>query len=280
MNTPFAIRPPAVAGLFYPNDPVALKEMVAGFLAESDNRSPLAEETIPAAAVPKAIIAPHAGFIYSGAIAASAYGRLAPVRGRIRRVVLLGPAHRVGFRGLATTGAGFFRTPLGDIPIDRAATATIADLPQVIPLDEAHAEEHSLEVHLPFLREVLGDFGLVPLVVGDAHPPAVGEVLARLWGGPDTLIVVSSDLSHYLPYDEAMRRDDATARAIETLDLAGIDSHDACGAHPIGGLLHLARQRAMTVLRLDLRNSGDTAGDRRRVVGYGAWAFFESGERP
>nr|VFJ90375.1 MAG: hypothetical protein BECKH772A_GA0070896_100216 [Candidatus Kentron sp. H]VFJ91584.1 MAG: hypothetical protein BECKH772B_GA0070898_100196 [Candidatus Kentron sp. H]VFJ98173.1 MAG: hypothetical protein BECKH772C_GA0070978_100196 [Candidatus Kentron sp. H] len=267
-------RSPAVAGLFYPDDPAALREMVAGFLKESGERN----DPPPGAPAPKAIIVPHAGFVYSGAIAASAYGRLARVRSRIRRVVLLGPAHRVGFRGIATTSADLFRTPLGDIPVDRAAIAAIADLPQVIVLDEAHAEEHSLEVHLPFLKEVLDDFGLAPLVVGDARPEAVSQVLARLWGGPESLIVVSSDLSHYLPYEQARRKDNATARAIETLDIAAIHSQDACGRHPIGGLLHLAKQRSMTVHRLDLRNSGDTAGDKRRVVGYGAWAFFESGE--
>nr|VFJ49246.1 MAG: hypothetical protein BECKDK2373B_GA0170837_10231 [Candidatus Kentron sp. DK] len=285
MNTPSAnrkttIRPPAVAGLFYPDEPAALKEMVAEFLRnpgkKGENPTPAVDGKSQAA--PKAIIAPHAGFVYSGAIAASAYGRLASVRDRIRRVVLLGPSHRVGFRGIAVSSAAFFRTPLGDIPIDGEAIDSLSDLPQVMVLDKAHAQEHSLEVHLPFLREVLDDFALIPLVVGEASPEAVAEVLERLWGGADTLIVISSDLSHYLPYERAREQDGATARAIETLDLAAMHPHDACGLHPMGGLLHLARQRGMTVERLALCNSGDTAGDKTRVVGYGAWAFFESGE--
>ncbi|NNJ84270.1 MAG: AmmeMemoRadiSam system protein B, partial [Gammaproteobacteria bacterium] len=227
---------------------------------------------------PKAIIAPHAGFVYSGATAAFAYEKFAAVRARIRRVVLLGPAHRVGFRGLATTSADFFRIPLGDIPIDKEAIATVRGLPQVVLLDKAHVEEHSLEVHLPFLWEVLDDFMLVPLVVGDTRPEEVAQVLEKLWGGSDTLIVISSDLSHYLPYEQARQKDDATARAIETLDITALHPHDACGHHPIAGLLYLAQKRGMLVDRLDLRNSGDTAGDKGRVVGYGAWAFFEPGE--
>nr|VFK52241.1 MAG: hypothetical protein BECKTC1821D_GA0114238_11602 [Candidatus Kentron sp. TC]VFK56941.1 MAG: hypothetical protein BECKTC1821F_GA0114240_101337 [Candidatus Kentron sp. TC] len=284
MNIASAIRPPAVAGLFYPADPTTLKEMLEGFLREfvgneegiSDpSRSKPVSEPLP-----KAIIAPHAGFIYSGSIAASAYGKLAraKVNGNadIRRVILLGPSHRVLFRGLAVTGAAFFATPLGDIPVDRKAIARIADLPQVGVLDEAHASEHSLEVHLPFLREVLEDFMLVPLVVGETRPKEVAEVLERFWDDEGTLIVVSTDLSHYLTYNQAKEQDSITARAIETLDTTAIHSGDACGRNPVNGLLHMAKQRRMSIERLDLRNSGDTAGDKARVVGYGAWAFFES----
>lgn len=288
MNIASAIRPPAVAGLFYPDDPIALREMVGGFLRGTAGNGRVKEDPAwrdsigsnPSRGLPKAIIAPHAGFIYSGPIAASVYGRIAraEMAARIRRVVLLGPSHHIPFRGVAATSAGFYGTPLGDIGLDGAAITRIADLPQVTILDEAHLPEHSLEVHLPFLREVLDDFMLVPLVVGETPPAEVAEILERLWGGGDTLIVVSTDLSHYLTYDQAREQDDGTARAIEALDTATIDPRDACGRNPINGLLHVAKQRGMQVERLDLRNSGDTAGDKRRVVGYGAWAFFESEE--
>nr|VFK15397.1 MAG: hypothetical protein BECKLPF1236B_GA0070989_10773 [Candidatus Kentron sp. LPFa] len=280
MNVASTIRPPAVAGLFYPGDPTTLKEMVGGFLrefAESEGEISVPSRSEP---IPKAIIAPHAGFIYSGSIAGSAYGKLAragrEANAHIRRVILLGPSHRVLLRGLAATSAAFFATPLGDIRVDREAIDRIANLPQVGILDEAHASEHSLEVHLPFLREVLEDFMLVPLVVGEARPEEVAEVLERLWDDEGALVVVSTDLSHYLAYDQARERDSITAHAIETLDTSAIHSEDACGRSPVNGLLYAAKHRGMVVERLDLRSSGDTAGDKARVVGYGAWAFFES----
>nr|VFK55081.1 MAG: hypothetical protein BECKTUN1418F_GA0071002_106213 [Candidatus Kentron sp. TUN]VFK56869.1 MAG: hypothetical protein BECKTUN1418D_GA0071000_105413 [Candidatus Kentron sp. TUN]VFK60942.1 MAG: hypothetical protein BECKTUN1418E_GA0071001_106013 [Candidatus Kentron sp. TUN] len=279
MNIMSAIRPPAVANRFYPGEPVALKETVREFLREfSKNESAEKERDAPdspSSTIPKAIIAPHAGFIYSGPTAGAAYGRLVPAHANIRRVVLLGPSHYIRFRGLATTSADFYHIPLGDISVDRTAIARLADLPQVVLLDEAHVSEHSLEVHLPFLREVLDDFMLVPLVVGETHPEEVAEVLERLWGNSDTLVVISTDLSHYLTYERAKQQDSITAHAIETLDTTAIHPEDACGRNPINGLLHFAKQQGMTVQRLDLRNSGDTAGDKKRVVGYGAWAFFE-----
>ncbi len=261
MNT----RPPAVAGLFYPAEPGALHRDVARYLTEAREF----------AYRPKAIIAPHAGYIYSAPIAASAYRLLEPLRGQISRVVLLGPVHRVWVTGLALPGVEAFDTPLGTIPLDREAMAEIADLPQVEILTAAHAREHSLEVQLPFLQEVLGSFKLVPLAVGGATPQDVAEVLERLWGGDETLIVVSSDLSHYLPYQTSNRVDKATAQAILDLrtDLAG---EQACGAHPINGLLLAAKHHGLRPHLLDLRNSGDTAGDRDQVVGYGAFAFTET----
>ena len=225
-------RHPAVAGLFYPADPRELRAMVANFLAAAP---------AVATSAPKAIIVPHAGYIYSGPVAATAYACLRPVRGRVTRVVLLGPSHRVGFDGLALTGADSYMTPLGRVPIDTGAASVLADLPQVRVLDAAHAQEHSLEVHLPFLQEVLGEFSLVPLVVGEAAPKEVGEVLARLWGGPETLIVISSDLSHYHDYATAQARDRATARAIEALRYEDIGYEDACGRNPVNGLLYVAR---------------------------------------
>jgi AmmeMemoRadiSam system protein B len=226
------------------------------------------------ARAPKAIIAPHAGYIYSGPIAASIYARLAPLRGRIRRVVLAGPAHRVYVHGLAVPSSAAFDSPLGPVALDRKAIDALLDLEFVESSDRAHAHEHSLEVHLPFLQSVLGEFELVPLVVGDASPAQMAGVFDSLWGGDETLIVVSSDLSHYLPYDLARKRDESTAQAIVALD-EGLEPDEACGAAPINGLLRIARERGMRCERVDVRNSGDTAGDKDRVVGYGSFAFTE-----
>ncbi len=257
------VRLPAVAGMFYPADPQQLQGAIRQYLASATAEGP----------PPKAVIAPHAGYAYSGPIAASAYARLLALRGSVQRVVLLGPSHRVGFIGLATSGADLYRSPLGDIPLDRTAIAGLADLTQVKELDQAHALEHSLEVHLPFLQEVLGEFSLVPLVVGDASAEEVAQVLERLWGGPETLIVVSSDLSHYHDYATARRQDHHTAEAITQLQPEALHREDACGRNPVRGLLTVARRRGLQVEMVDLRNSGDTAGPRDSVVGYGAWLF-------
>lgn len=257
-------RRPAVAGLFYPADPAQLRGQLTRLLGDATAAGP----------PPKALIAPHAGYIYSGPVAARAYARLAPRAGRIERVVLLGPAHRVPVRGIAVPSAEEFATPLGAVAVDQAALAQLRDLPQVVVSDRVHDPEHSLEVHLPFLQQVLGAFRLVPLVVGEASPEQVAEVLARLWGGPETLIVVSTDLSHYLPYAEARATDHATVGRI--LGLTPTLAHDqACGATSVNGLLAFARGRGLRIELLDLRNSGDTAGDRSRVVGYAALALHE-----
>jgi len=223
---------------------------------------------------PKALIVPHAGYIYSGPIAASAYAQLIPLSGTIRRVVLLGPTHRIGVRGLALPTCDAFATPLGNVPVDHEAEASLAGLPQVIRHPGTHAQEHSLEVQLPFLQEVLGDFSLVPLAVSDASPEEVAEVLETLWGGPETLIVISSDLSHYHSWAAARDMDGASARSILALSLLR-DHEQACGATPVNGLLLAARHHGLIPRMLDLRNSGDTAGDRNRVVGYGAFAFVQ-----
>lgn len=257
-------REPAVAGMFYPDDPVLLQQQLDGLLrGEGDPEIR-----------PKALIVPHAGYIYSGPVAASAYEQLYPIREQIERVVLLGPAHRVGFRGLAATSARYFSTPLGLIRIDQEAMDEVLLMPQVKVLDEAHAQEHSLEVQLPFLQTVLNkDFGLIPFVVGEADSETVAEVIEKLWGGAETLLVISSDLSHYQDYATARRLDSATSTAIEHLNPAAIDYHQACGRNPVNGLLLAARHHHLRVKTLDLRNSGDTAGGRDRVVGYGAYAF-------
>jgi len=262
-----SIRAPAVAGMFYPGANRELAQNLAQMLGA-------AAHDAPERAVPKAIIAPHAGYIYSGPVAASIYALLAPARGRISRVVLLGPTHRVAMRGLALPGCEAFATPLGTVPVDAEAVAALRKLPQVGVSAQAHALEHSLEVHVPFLQVVLEKFTLVPLAVGRATPQEVGDVLDLLWGGPETLIVVSSDLSHYLNYNDAQALDRATATAI--LALATDISHEqACGATPVTGLTHVARRRGLKPELIDLRNSGDTAGDKNRVVGYGSFAFYE-----
>ncbi|MBB4286474.1 AmmeMemoRadiSam system protein B [Roseospira goensis] len=267
---PGPVRPPAIAGAFYAGDAAALRRDVAAML-EAGRAARAAE-----APVPKAVIAPHAGHVYSGALAARAYARLEPARERLRRVVLIGPAHRVPFHGIALSGAAAWRTPLGDVPLDQAwARERLAGIAGVAVRDEAHAAEHCLEVHLPFLQATLGDAALVPLLVGRAEPAQVARVLEALWDGPETVLIVSSDLSHFLDYDRCCSRDAGTAAAIEALDSAVIGPHEACGCTPVNGLLSLARARGLRVERLGLCNSGDTAGPRDRVVGYGAWAFHD-----
>lgn len=265
------VRAAAVAGLFYPTAPTLLAADVRAHLARAVAR--------PAAiaAAPKAIIVPHAGYVYSGAVAAAAYARLEAARGAIRRVVLLGPTHRVAVRGLAVPTARAFATPLGTVGVDREAVRAALALPHVRESDAAHAAEHSLEVQIPFLQTVLGEFSLVPFAVGDATPEEVAAVIDLLWGGPETLIVVSSDLSHYHRYAEAREIDRATADAVLALS-ATLDHEQACGATPVNGLLQSARRHGLRPELLDLRNSGDTAGDKSRVVGYASFAFGRSAD--
>jgi len=261
------VRPAACAGRFYPAEPDTLRHMVREFLKSA---------RLPEGSPPKAIIAPHAGYIYSGPIAGAAYGALGRDREVIQRIVLLGPSHYAPLRGLATSSAEAFASPLGDVPLDRAAVQAAEALPHVTPSDGAHAPEHCLEVQLPFLQLVLGDFSLVPLLVGDATPEEVARVLAALWGGPETRVIVSSDLSHYQGYHAAMALDATTARAIESLRADDVEDDGACGCRPIRGLLHQARKVGLKAKTLDLRNSGDTAGPRDQVVGYGAFVFTEA----
>ena len=243
-----------MAGMFYPGEPAELRRMIEGFLAEAKPGPH-----------PKAIIAPHAGYVYSGPIAASVYKRINPED--VSRAVLIGPSHRVAFRGLAASSAPAWRTPLGEVSVARPNFVQISDA--------AHAQEHSLEVQVPFLQMVLGDFTLLPLVAGEASAAEVAEVLEKCWGGPETLIVISSDLSHYESYKTAREMDTAAAKAILALDERGLEYDNACGLVPICGLLHLAKQKKMRAELVDLRSSGDTAGSRDQVVGYGAFAFYE-----
>jgi AmmeMemoRadiSam system protein B len=267
----YLVRKPAVAGTFYPGQRQPLADEVGRMLADATKPASVQ------AADPKAFIVPHAGYVYSGTTAASAYALLGPKAHTIERVVLLGPVHRFPVRGLAAPGVDAFSTPLGEIQVDTDAIAALAQLPQVVLSPQAHTLEHSLEVQLPFLQAMLPRFTLVPLAVGDATPDEVAQVLAVLWGGPETLIVISSDLSHYLPYSAAQTTDQATLECILRLD-GHLTHSQACGATPINGLLLAARAHHLRPRVLAQCNSGDTAGDRQRVVGYAAIVFVENGD--
>ena len=266
-----AIRPAAVAGMFYPAAPKDLAWELEDMLAHApgDGFAP---------GFPKAMIVPHAGYIYSGSCAAAAYDMLRPARGIVRRVVLLGPCHRVAVRGIALPEATAFVTPLGSIPIDREAVGQISGLPQVVVSSAVHAQEHALEVQLPFLQHVLGEFSLVPLAVGAATAQQVSEVIEKLWGGDETLILISSDLSHYHPYAEACAIDRGTVDAILAFN-TGIDHEQACGATPIAGMLLAAKNHGLVPQLLDLRNSGDTAGGKGKVVGYASFAYWAGADK-
>ncbi|MDR2851614.1 MAG: AmmeMemoRadiSam system protein B, partial [Burkholderiaceae bacterium] len=265
MRTASTVRPAAVAGAFYPADPMQLSQQLRALLAGAAAQ----------AAPPKVLIVPHAGYVYSGAMAAQAYSRLAPLRWTVRRVELLGPCHRVAVRGVALPSCGFFETPLGRVEVDRAAVAALTGQPGVAIDDRPHAQDHALEVQLPFLQAVLEQFSLVPIQVGQIAPEPLAALIEQLWGGPETLIVVSSDLSHYLPYAQAQAVDGETAARI----LEGVPdlTHaQACGATAINALLQIARRRHLAPALLGVCNSGDTAGERNRVVGYAACTFSET----
>ncbi|MBK7398709.1 MAG: AmmeMemoRadiSam system protein B [Myxococcales bacterium] len=262
---PTHVRPPAVAGTFYPSSPRVLDEMVHDLLEPTPRI---------AAPCPKAILVPHAGYVYSGPTAARAYARLAPYARQIERVVLIGPAHRVFVEGVVSPGVSELRTPLGDVPVDLEALALV---PMVTVNAAAHAQEHCLEVQLPFLQVVAPHAKVVPLLVGNAKPELVGAILDALWGGPETVLVVSSDLSHFLSYDECRVVDHATAAHITALDPRPLCPGEACGAAAVNGLVWVARKRGLHVHVLDLRSSGDTAGSREEVVGYGAFALEQEG---
>ncbi len=266
-----ALRPAAVAGSFYPADPGELRHAVNSYLQEFYSEQ---KKDRPA---PKVIIAPHAGYVYSGRVAANAYSRLIDAKPAITRVVLLGPSHHIGFEGIAVSSATAYQTPLGNIPIDSSAISEVLTLARTGFLDDAHRQEHSLEVHLPFLQQVLGKFSLVPLVVGDATKEDVASVLETMWGGPETLIVISSDLSHFHAYDNARLIDSRTSEKILNLD-ASLIGEEACGARPLNGLLHLLKEKGQRLEQLLVQNSGDTVGDKARVVGYGSYIMNESSQ--
>lgn len=264
-------RQTAVAGSFYPGDATALLQQLDTFFSQA---RPI--DTSQANIQPKAIIVPHAGFIYSGPIATSAYQLLVSYQHQIKHVILLGPAHRAAVQGMALPSNVAFNTPLGDVPLDKDRMALIDALGYVNYNDAAHQFEHALEVQLPFLQTILDEFTLVPILVGQASTDQTAQVLEKLWGTDDTLIVISSDLSHFHSSDVAKKLDDTTVNAIEQLQESKLNYDMACGCNPIKGLLQIARKKQLRVKTLDIRNSGDTAGDPDRVVGYGAFAFYET----
>ena len=259
-----SVRLPSVAGQFYTADPDQLRAEIDRFLGQAEQTD---------IKQPKAIVAPHAGYVYSGPVAATAYKTLQENADNIERVVIMAPAHRFGFRGVAWSDADYFRTPLGDVEVDRDAIALVDDLDYVMNIEQAFNGEHALEVHLPFLQSTLNNFKIVPFIVGLADAAQVAEVLERLWGDDKTLIVISSDLSHFHEYQVARQRDSHTSQLIEDLRFEDIHGDDACGVYPLSGLLLAARQKHMHAELLDLRNSGDTAGSKDSVVGYGAYVI-------
>ncbi|MDV7340206.1 AmmeMemoRadiSam system protein B [Terasakiella sp. A23] len=269
------IRAAAVAGSFYSDNPEILSRDIDGFLKEAESKhAPKDGDTAP-----KALIAPHAGYIYSGPVAASAYIKLLPLKDTIKRVVLLGPCHRVPVGGLALSTADYYETPLGRVPLDKELTQKLLKKPQVFSFDDTHTEEHSLEVHVPFLQKILSDFTLLPIVVGQASPEEVADALEAVWGGEETLIIISTDLSHFLEYDACNKLDSKTVDAIQNFNPAQIGNSQACGRIPVKGMLESARARGMEITTLDVRNSGDTAGNKDRVVGYGSW-MLTGGRQP
>lgn len=258
------LKEAAVSGQFYPSSPEQLANDVKAYIhqATTANEPP-----------PEAIIAPHAGYIYSGPIAGSAYAPLAQLRNEIKQVAVLAPAHRVAVSGLALCNATHFETPLGVIPVSMSTVKALSDLPDVEFVDPAFAHEHAIEVQLPFLQETLGEFELVPILVGLADPKLVERAIDMLWGEPSTMMVISSDLSHFLDYESAKAMDKQATQAIETLEYQALSNHHACGSLAIKGLLMSAQKRGLKARTVDLRNSGDTQGDKQRVVGYGAYLF-------
>lgn len=259
-----SMRPAAVAGMFYPGQESELSEAVKAHLATA----PKAQNCPP-----KVLIVPHAGYIYSGQTAAMAYAELRPWRSVIKRVVLLGPTHRVAVNGLALPTVNFFSTPLGNIPLDSISISQLAELPHIVFSDLVHAQEHSLEVQLPFLQAILDEFTLIPVAVGNASPQVVATLINRLWGGDETLIVISTDLSHFHAYAVAQHIDDDTCQRILQLD-PSIRPEQACGAYPLNGMLEVAQQRQLKIRMINHCNSGDTAGDKLRVVGYASFALY------
>ncbi|QPO10500.1 AmmeMemoRadiSam system protein B [Thalassospira sp. A40-3] len=268
------IRPPAVAGTFYPADADILRSEIDGLMDAA-----LHSDAVSGDASPKAIIVPHAGLMFSGAIAALAFATVRALKDTIQRIVIIGPAHRMAFQGIALARADQFATPLGNMRCDLPALQKALALPHVQMLDDAHTLEHGLEIELPFIQRLFGegaDIGIVPLLVSRCSPRQVHEVIEKLWGGPETLIVISSDLSHFHDYDTAQRMDNRTRTMIENFDAENIDTSDACGALPVAGMLIAARNRGMRIKTLGMRNSGDVTGDKSRVVGYGAWAVYDA----
>jgi AmmeMemoRadiSam system protein B len=263
MESHSTTRPAVQAGRFYPASPDALGRRVEEYLEAG---------VAGATDDPVAVIAPHAGYKYSGPIAGSAFAPWIKTGGtHPRRVVLLGPSHFVDFNGLALAPHAAWSTPLGTVGVDAQAMESLRQFPFVRVYEPAHEREHCLEVELPFLQAVFPSLTVVPLVIGRARDEEVAEVLDALWSDDSTRVVVSSDLSHYLAHEEARSMDRDTARAVEGRDADALTPTRACGYRAIRGLLSIARRRDLAIRTVDLRNSGDTAGSRDAVVGYGAF---------
>jgi AmmeMemoRadiSam system protein B len=261
-------RSAAVSGLFYPDEPQILRDTIDTLLSQSA----IKEQSTQV----KAIIAPHAGYQYSGLTAARVYKQLQTLRDRIQRVVLLGPSHRVAFEGMALTEADFFETPLGQIKVNKDDYPQLLAMENMFVFEQAHVAEHCIEVQLPFLQRILNNFTIIPIVVGIADPHSVSNIIESLWGGDETLFVISSDLSHYQSYESAQQTDNETSRAILDLDFNAIQPNNACGCMAVNGLLNFAHRHPLTVKLIDQCNSGDTAGDKDKVVGYGSYLFEEA----
>jgi len=269
-------RLPAVASMFYPGDFEELRHELRGYLNGSICKKNVSTQNNNDISDIRGLIVPHAGYVYSGEIAASAYRLLLQKRGKYKRVLILGPAHHVWISGAAFPSVEFFETPLGKIKLDKLTMEQIIKkLPWVSVNEKAHSQEHCIEVQLPFLQETLDDFLLIPMVVGETKPEQIAEVIYQFIEDKETLIVISTDLSHFHDYETATANDLRTANAIEHLELENLYSEDACGIYPLKGVLSVAQKKNWEVYRLGLCNSGDTSGDRHRVVGYGAWAFTE-----
>ncbi|MBT3345210.1 MAG: AmmeMemoRadiSam system protein B [Gemmatimonadetes bacterium] len=271
------IRPAAVAGRFYAENRQQLSSAVTSYLSDgaAGTRTGLQGQPLPVGRV-KALICPHAGYIFSGPVAGSAYAALGADATAIRRVVVIGPAHRVEVRGLVAASAGVFATPLGGVRVDPVVGALCTE--GLIHIDDAaHREEHALEVQLPFLQSILEDFTIVPLLFGQCEPSEIAGLMERLWGGEETLFVISSDLTHFHPHSVATQLDHLTSTAIESLDADGIDEGAACGRLAVQGLLQVAARRGLVATAIDVRTSAETAGDPDRVVGYGAYVFHVDG---
>jgi len=263
-------RPAAVAGLFYPEEANKLEHQVQSLLHQAQKK-PLASNKNKKAI---ALIVPHAGYIYSGLTAAYAYQEIIPNADLIKRVILLGPSHRVAFDGMAVPDAELFSTPLGNIPLDNSEIQSLINDYQLLLSNQAHEQEHSLEVQLPFLQNILINFQLVPIVVGQSNSSEISSVLSRYLNNPENLILISTDLSHFSEYSIAQQHDQITSEKIMHFKYNELDYGDACGRLPLSGMLRLAKEKGLSIQQLDIRNSGDTAGDKQRVVGYGAWSIY------
>ena len=259
------IKQADVAGMFYPGEEASLRQMVDGFI----------QKALSFDLRPRAIIAPHAGYIYSGSIAGTAYKTIAAVRDQIENVIIMSPAHRFYLRGIALHMADAFATPLGNIPVNIGIVKKIKQFSSVQWEERSFIQEHGLETHLPFIQRAFKPgIKIVPMIVGECQESEVAEILESVWEDPRNFVIISSDLSHFHSYADAKKLDRNTVDLIQNLDSQSLDTEFACGHYPICGLLNLARNRKLKIKALDIRSSGDTAGSKESVVGYGSFAVY------